>query len=83
MNVVPSDKLVPVGFFERWAEREQRRTERENADVPGGDWTARMDEHTPGPDWAWKLAAVPVVGIFGEVAILVDTWLRRYRGRGL
>jgi hypothetical protein len=83
VSVVPSDKLVPVDFFELWAEREQRRMERANELMGGDDWAERLDERTPGPRWAWMLDVVPLIGIVGTIAIVVDAWLRKYRGRGL
>jgi hypothetical protein len=68
-----------VGLFERWDERNQRRSERDNERLGGDDWVARLDAETAGPRWAWAIAGVPVIGWIGDAAIAMVAWRRRWQ----
>lgn len=66
-----------MGLLDRWDKANQRRAEADNDAFGGDDWAERLNEQTPGPEWAWKLYAIPGLGWIGTIAIAVSALIRR------
>lgn len=61
-----------MGLLDRWDQANQRRAEADNAALGGDDWVERLNERTPGPEWAWKLHAIPGVGWIRVLVIAIS-----------
>ena len=73
-------RLPHVGLLDRWGKANQRRAEADNEALGGDDWVERLNERTLGPEWAWKLHAIPGLGWIGAIVIAISSLSRRRGG---